>query len=163
MYTNVSYFLQIHEQNQRSFVNIQKTLYFQNHLQQKVLDGFQWFFIPCKAEIVSSHEHLESFNSTDSSLRYRSKHCACNHYDMFLSHQKKTKCPTMIPDHPSIIIPDRTGLYWPLEQSYRFCDICNESSTWRDLSRSRGPCGKSCARAPPLTCSENFEVWLKKP
>ena len=46
-----------------------QTLYFQNHLQQKVLDGFQWFLIPCKAEIVSSHEHLESFNSTDSSLR----------------------------------------------------------------------------------------------
>ena len=73
------FFLQIHEQNQRSFVNIQKTLYFQNHLQQKLLDGFQWFFIPCKAEIVSSHEHLESFNSGDASLRYRSKHCACHH------------------------------------------------------------------------------------
>ena len=34
-------FLQIHEQNQRSFVILTKTLYFQNHLQQKVLDGFQ--------------------------------------------------------------------------------------------------------------------------
>ena len=52
---------------------------FLNHLQQKVLDGFQCFLIQCKAEIVSSHEHLESFNSTDSSLRYRSKHCACHH------------------------------------------------------------------------------------
>ena len=43
---------------------------FQSHLQQKVLDGFQCFFIHSKAEIVSSHEHLKSFNSTDSSLRY---------------------------------------------------------------------------------------------
>ena len=69
MYKVRVFFLQIHEQNQWNFVNIQKTLYFHNHLQQKVLDGFQCFFIPCKAEIVSSHEHLESFNSTDSSLR----------------------------------------------------------------------------------------------
>ena len=43
---------------------------FQNHLQQKVLDGFQCFQIHSEAEIVRSHEHLESFNSSDSSLRY---------------------------------------------------------------------------------------------
>ena len=39
----------------------------------------------------------------------------------------------MSPDHPSTIVPDRTGLYRPLEQSYRFCDIhdivCPKSST----------------------------------
>ena len=46
---------------------------FRNHLQQKVLDDFQCFFIQSKAEIVSSHEHLKSFNSTDSSLRYHPK------------------------------------------------------------------------------------------
>ena len=55
------------------FRQYSKTLYFQNHLQQKVLDGFQCFFIHSEAEIVSSHEHLESFNSSDSSLRYRVK------------------------------------------------------------------------------------------
>ena len=44
---------------------------FQNHLQQKLLDGFECFYIHSEAEIVRSHEHLESFNSSDSSLRYR--------------------------------------------------------------------------------------------
>ena len=38
---------------------------FQNHLQQKVLDGFQCFLMHSEAEIVSSHEHLESFNTSD--------------------------------------------------------------------------------------------------
>ena len=47
---------------------------FQNNLQHKVLDGFQCFWVRCKAENVSFHKHLESFNSSDSSLRYRSKY-----------------------------------------------------------------------------------------
>ena len=53
--------------------NSPKKYFFQNHLQQKVVEDFLCFQIRCKAEIISFHEHLKSFNSTDSSLRHRSK------------------------------------------------------------------------------------------
>ena len=48
---------------------LQKRYIFKIISSKKYSTVFNDFFIPSKAEIVSSHEHLESFNSTDPSPR----------------------------------------------------------------------------------------------
>ena len=62
-------------------------------------------------------------------------------------------CPRMFTDHHSIIVPHPTGPYRPLEQSYRFCDICLQTSTpviSRGPTKIRtGSCFASNARAVP--------------
>ena len=46
---------------------------FQSHLKKFLLDGFSKFWNLEMAEIIRFHEHLKSFNSTDSSLRNRER------------------------------------------------------------------------------------------
>ena len=47
---------------------------FQNHLQQKVVEGFLKMWYLEKVDIISFHENLKSFNSYDSSPSYRLQH-----------------------------------------------------------------------------------------
>ena len=48
-------------------------IFFQSHLKKILLDEFSKFWYLEKVEIISFHEHLKSFNSSDSSPSYRTK------------------------------------------------------------------------------------------
>ena len=48
-------------------------IFFQSHLKKFLLDEFSKFWYLEKVEIISFHEHLKSFNSSDSSPSYRTK------------------------------------------------------------------------------------------
>ena len=55
----------------QKILDFSSKIFFQSHLKKILLDEFSKFWYLEKVEIISFHEHLKSFNSSDSSPSYR--------------------------------------------------------------------------------------------